>query len=95
MPGRAEEGWPGLHLGQAEVERNKNKERKGFNNNPTSGYHFPCLKSNGELRLPYPSPPLSVGFREEEKMAAFMVRKVIKLYLLCLPEPSTLLDQTH
>lgn len=54
---------------------------------------FSCPKLKGELRLPDLSPRLPGGPREEDTMVAFKVRPVITLYLLSLPETSTLWDQ--
>lgn len=58
MPGKAAEVWPGLEVERgtslgAGRGRQKREQGREFNNNPTSGYHFSCLKSQGELRLPY------------------------------------------
>lgn len=64
--------------GEERMVGKKEKERNLIAN-PTSRYHFSCLKSK-ELRLPRFLPQLSEGTQ-----AVFMVRQVINLYLP-LPE---------
>ena len=81
----AREGWGGVAWTTLGAGRDKEKreQRREFNNNPTSGYHFSCLKSQGELRLPYFQWRLGKK-RKWQPWWWDKSSKVINLYLLSL-----------